>query len=74
MEALDSFNKQALGILTSSRMLEALDLTREPQALRDKYGQGDPKNYGDGAPRNLEHFLLARRLVEAGARVVTRTR
>lgn len=71
MDALDSFNKQALGILTSSRMVEALDLTREPQALRDKYGQGDPKNYGDGAPRNLEHFLLARRLVEAGARVVT---
>ncbi|MCA9223361.1 MAG: DUF1501 domain-containing protein, partial [Planctomycetales bacterium] len=38
---------------------------------RERYGQGDPKNFGDGAPRNLEHFLMARRLVEAGARVVT---
>ena len=27
--------------------------------------------YWDGAPRNLEHFLIARRLVEAGARVDT---
>lgn len=71
MDALDSFNRQAMGILTSSKLLDALDLTKEPQAVRDKYGQGDPKNYGDGAPRNLEHFLLARRLVEAGARVVT---
>lgn len=34
-----------------------------------RHGKGDPKNYG--APLTLEHFLLARRLVEAGARVVT---
>ncbi len=39
--------------------------------VRARYGQGDPRNYGDGAPRNLEHFLTARRLVEAGVRVVT---
>ncbi|MFP6752945.1 MAG: DUF1501 domain-containing protein, partial [Pirellulaceae bacterium] len=26
---------------------------------------------GDGAPRNLEQFLMARRLIEAGVRVVT---
>jgi uncharacterized protein (DUF1501 family) len=45
-------------------------LFRSPRTL-ERYGKGDPKNYGDGAPRNLEHFLLARRLVEAGARVVT---
>ena len=42
--------------------------TRKP---RERYGKGDPKNYGDGAPRNIEHFLVARRLVEAGARCVT---
>ena len=39
--------------------------------MRERYGKGDPKNYGDGAPRNCEHFLIARRLVEAGARCVT---
>jgi hypothetical protein len=71
MDGLDAINQQALGILTSSRLAEALDLSREDPAVRERYGKGDTNRYGDGAPRNLEHFLLARRLVEAGARVVT---
>ena len=52
-------------------LFRSLDISKEPASVRERYGKGDPKNYGDGAPRNLEHFLLARRLVEAGARVVT---
>jgi hypothetical protein len=68
---LDAINRQALDILTSSKLADALDLSKEGPAIRQRYGKGDPKKYGDGAPRNLEHFLLARRLVEAGARVVT---
>ena len=71
MDGIDSINRQALDVLTSSRLAEALDLNQEDPAVRERYGKGDPKNFGDGAPRNLEHFLLARRLVEAGARVVT---
>jgi hypothetical protein len=71
LESLDSISQQALGILTSSRLANAFDLTQEPPEVRERYGRGDTKNYGDGAPRNPEHFLLARRLVEAGARVVT---
>ena len=70
-EGLDAINEQALGILTSSRLAEALDVSKEPEAIRERYGKGNPAKYGDGAPRNLEHFLMARRLVEAGARVVT---
>ena len=71
IEGLDVIDQQALDILTSTRLANAFDLSKEDQATRDRYGKGDPKKYGDGAPRNLEHFLLARRLVEAGARVVT---
>ncbi len=71
LEGMDSISQQAFGILTSSQLAEALDLSREPEEVRQRYGKGDPKNFGDGAPRNLEHFLMARRLVEAGARVVT---
>src|SRR5690606_3872795 len=71
MTGLDSFQQQAFGLLTSSRMVDALDLSKEDPKTRARYGKGDPKNFGDGAPRNLEHFLTARRLVEAGARVVT---
>lgn len=71
MEGLDEFHQQAFGLLTSSELAAALDLSGEDPAIRERYGKGDPKNVGDGAPRNLEHFLLARRLVEAGARCVT---
>ncbi len=71
MEAMDVFDQQAFGMLTSSRLLEALDISKEDSKIRERYGKGDPKNYGDGAPRNNEHFLVARRLVQAGARCVT---
>ena len=71
VEGMDSFQQQAFNILTSSKLMEALDLSKEPAKVRERYGKGDPKNYGDGAPRNCEQFLIARRLVEAGARCVT---
>jgi hypothetical protein len=71
MDGVDSFTQQAFGVLTSSKLAEALDISKEPQKVRERYGKGDTRNYGDGAPRNLEQFLLARRLVEAGARCVT---
>ncbi len=71
MDGMDTFQRQALGVLTSSRLAEALDLEKEPRALRDRYGYGTPRHQGDGAPRLMQHFLTARRLVEAGVRVVT---
>ena len=71
LAGLDDLNRQALDILTSGRLADALDLSKEDPAVRERYGKGSPKNFGDGAPRNLEHFLMARRLVEAGARVVS---
>jgi hypothetical protein len=71
MEGLDTIQRQALDILTSSRLAEALDLSKEDPAVRERYGKGFEQRYGDGAPRNCEHFLMARRLVEAGVRVVT---
>src|SRR5947207_3239639 len=42
-------------------------------AVAERYGTGDPKVFMDsnGAPRVPQSLLLARRLVEAGARVVT---
>lgn len=71
MDGMDSLTRQAFEILTSSQLVDALDVTKESPQVRERYGQGDPRNFGDGAPRNLEHFLMARRLVEAGVRVVT---
>jgi hypothetical protein len=71
MDGLDAFNQQAFGLLTSSKLLEALDIEKEDPKVRARYGKGDPKNRDDGGPKLMEHFLTARRLVEAGARVVT---
>lgn len=71
MEGLDSFNQQAFGMLTSSKLLEAMDLEKEDPKTRDRYGKGDPRNRDDGGPKLMEHFLMARRLVEAGVRCVT---
>ena len=71
MAGIDAFNEQALGVLTSPKLLHALDLSREDPRVVQRYGQGENKNRDDGGPRLTEHFLAARRLVEAGARVVT---
>jgi hypothetical protein len=71
MDGMDSFTQQAFGLLTSSKLLEALDLEKEDAALRESYGKGDPKTHGDAAPMLTEQFLMARRLVEAGVRCVT---
>jgi hypothetical protein len=73
VKGMDAFTQQAFGLLTSSRMAEALDISKEPRKVIDRYGTGDPKVFMDanGAPRVPQSLLLARRLVEAGARVVT---
>jgi len=71
MEGMDAYTRQAFDILSSRRVFEALDLGREDPRLRAKYGVGDMINEGDGAPCCMDHFLMARRLVEAGVRVVT---
>jgi hypothetical protein len=71
MDGLDAYNRQAFGILTSSRLVEALDLRKEDPRIVERYGKGDPRNRDDGGPKLMEQFLMARRLVEAGSRFVT---
>src|SRR5262249_41486408 len=57
-----------------SKLLNALDLSQEDARVRERYGDGKPYKYQfDGAPTVNDHLLLARRLVEAGVRVVTLT-
>lgn len=71
MDGVDSFTKQAFGILTSSRLADALDIEKEPVAVRDRYGRGVNQLKDDGGPRLLDNFLTARRLIEAGVRCVS---
>jgi hypothetical protein len=59
--SLDAFHQKAVDLLTGSAARNAFDLTREPARVRERYGR-----HAVG-----QRCLLARRLIVAGARVVT---
>ena len=72
IEGMDAFTQAAFGVLTSSGLANALDISKEPEEVRARYGDGKPYKYQyDGAPTCNDHILMARRLVEAGVRSVT---
>jgi hypothetical protein len=72
MSGMDAFTQAAFGVLTSSRLADALDISQESAETRARYGDGKPYQYQyDGAPTVNEHVLLARRLVEAGVQCVS---
>jgi len=58
---LDEHQQRAFAMLGSPKVKQAFDLSQEPAKLRDEYGR---TTYG-------QCTLLARRLVEAGVRLVT---
>jgi hypothetical protein len=58
LAGMDSYTARALEMIASTQVRDALDLSREPDRIRDAYGPGID-------------FLRARRLVEAGVSVVS---
>ena len=70
-EGIDSFQRQAFELLTSSRLATALDLSREDGRSRGRYGLD--RAYPDEREGKtlIDQFLLARRVIEAGVRCVT---
>jgi uncharacterized protein (DUF1501 family) len=58
--AVDEYYAKAYDLVLSGKARDAFDLEREPAAMRERYGR---TTFGQGA-------LLARRLVEAGTRLV----
>ena len=71
VEKMDTAYQRAFDVLTSSKLVEAMNVEREDAAVRERYGRTSPKHQGDGAPLLNDHLLMARRLVEAGVRCVT---
>lgn len=63
LSALDTFEHQAMNLLTSPGVAAAFDLSREDPRLRDRYGR---HAWG-------QQCLMARRLVEAGVGIITTT-
>ncbi|MEK6261701.1 MAG: DUF1501 domain-containing protein [Planctomycetota bacterium] len=74
MGAMDRFTQQAVGILTSGELSDALDFQREDPRVLDRYTlkatSGRPNTTSEG-PGATHKFLLARRLIDAGVRCVS---
>jgi Protein of unknown function (DUF1501) len=74
LRGLDRFQAQALDMITSAKVREAFDLSKEPDRVVEAYGKG---KFPHQTAKHIlydwdaKKFLLARRLVEAGVRVVT---
>lgn len=63
IRATDKFYNQAFDLMNSEQAKLAFDLSKEDQSIKEKYGTGQA-----GA-----RFLMARRLVESGVRLVSVT-
>ncbi len=69
IEGLDHYQQTAFNMLRSPKLREAMDLSKEDPKRVERYTRNVPAKtrYPAG---NVKHFLLARRLVEAGVPVV----
>lgn len=77
LHAMDAHVRRAFELLASPATRRAFDLKQEPQRIRDRYGMPDrvdrsieARQFG-GLPHLGQCMLLARRLVEAGVKLVT---
>ena len=61
MDAMDTYQQQAINMLSGGNVQKAFDLSQEPESIREQYG------------KHLwcQQALLARRMVEAGVSFVT---
>jgi len=72
LDSMDDFYKQAYKLISSPAALKAFSLDDEPNSMKALYGEY--KNPRNGQPFSIgRQLMLARRLVEAGARFVTVT-
>jgi len=63
LDAMDTFYQRAYSLISSQQAREAFNIDAEPAAVRDEYGRNTAG----------QRMLLARRLVQAGVRLVTLT-
>ncbi len=75
MMAMDQFNQQAYKVLTSGAFANAMDISKEDQQVVSRYtpktAASGTQSYTSEGPDSLLKFMLARRLIEAGVRVVS---
>lgn len=75
VQDVDAYTARALDIISSSKVRDAFDLSKEPEHVLKRYGKRDDKFIYVGKEADSvwdsQKFLLARRLVEAGVPIVT---
>ncbi|MGI9473246.1 MAG: DUF1501 domain-containing protein [Rubripirellula sp.] len=75
MTAMDQFTDQAYRVLTSGAFAEAMDISKEDKKVIAHYtppvSSLGTQSYTSEGPDSLQKLMLARRLVEAGVRVVS---
>ena len=69
LDTMDAYYQRAYQMISSESVREAFDLSQESEDVKQRYGK-DQFYRGSGSAAGLR-MLLARRLVEAGARFVT---
>ena len=68
LDTMDEYYQKAYSMISSEEVRKAFDMSQEPDKLKDAYGRGKFDRAGSQAGMRM---LLARRLVEAGARFVS---
>lgn len=68
LDSMDAYYQQAYQMISSDAVRDAFDLSKESESLKKAYGKGTYAAFGNQAGLRM---LLARRLVEAGARFVS---
>jgi hypothetical protein len=76
MTGMDEYTRRALAMLSSPEVLVALDLRKEPERVRERYGPdrtyySHSFDYSSPVAWSTSKFLMARRLVEAGVPIIT---
>ena len=77
LDRMQGFYRQATELVSSPEARRAFDLSQEPRRLRERYGADhgsdrslEARQFG-GLPQLGQCMLMARRLIEAGVRLVT---
>ena len=68
LDTMDAYYQQAYQMISSESVRQAFDLSKESSKMKAQYGEGMFERMGSQAGLRM---LLARRLVEAGARFIT---
>lgn len=71
LSGINQISDKSFDLLTSNKIVNALDVAKEDPRIRRKYGINRYEPVDDGLPMINDQFLAARRLVEAGVKFVT---